>query len=112
VNFEDDMLIKGQHVQHFVAVSEELLRLREAAPDDHPEGTKKKDVVDAFSGPMTKGQLKRMIPGFIRVEVLLDEGTHGAQRTLDPVPVDLNFNGKDREVNPETCCHVSEKTAS
>jgi hypothetical protein len=112
VNFEDDMLIKGQHVQHFVAVSEELLRLREAAPDDHPEGTKKKDVVDAFSGPMTKGQLKRMIPGFIRVEVLLDEGTYGAQRTLDPVPVDLNFNGKDREVNPETCCHVSEKTAS
>jgi hypothetical protein len=106
------MLIKGQHVQHFVAVSEELYRLREAAPDDHPEGNNKKSVIDAFSGPMTKGQLKRMIPGFIRVEVLLDEETYGAQQKLDPVPVDLNFNGRAREVNPETCCHVSEKTAS
>jgi hypothetical protein len=112
VNFEDDMLIKGKQVQHFVAVTEELHRLREAAPDDLPEGVDKKKVLDTYSGPMTKGQLKRMIPGFIRVEVLLDEEKYGVQRNLDPVPIDLEFNGESKEVNPETCCHVSNKTVN
>ena len=40
--FEDDMVIHAEHIQHFSAVTNELLRLRESAPDSvHlPDGVK------------------------------------------------------------------------
>jgi len=112
INFEDDMLIKGTHVQHFVAVTEELHRLRKAAPENLAGNIVKNKALDSYSGPMTKGQLKRMIPGFIRVEALLDEENYGAQESTGPVPVNLMFQDQRKEVNPETCCHVAEQTAN
>jgi hypothetical protein len=108
VNFEDDMLIKGSHVNHFVAVSEEIARLRENAPDELPEGVTSSNVDQHYHGQLTKQQLKRMIPGLIRVEVLLEEGVYGAQTDTGPVPVDLRFgDDADRYIDPTICCHVS-----
>ena len=116
VNFEDDMLIKGEHVQHYIQVSEEIERLKETAPDDLPGNPDGKAYGKSFHGPMTKGQLNRMIPGFIRVEVLL-AGTKRGQNKVSPIPVDLEFEDRDgqhqnRTVDAAPCCHVSEERAS
>jgi len=51
---------------------------------------------------MNKRQLQRTMPGFIRVEVLLDEEQYGAQPHLDPVPV------RNRPtLDPNPCCQMS-----
>lgn len=105
--FEDDMVIHGAHIDHFIAVNRELRRLRETAPDSiHFPDNVKPD--EHYHGPMTKSMLKRMIPGFIRVEVLLDEEHYPAQKNTGPVPIDLSFeDGSNDGVTPEYCCHVS-----
>lgn len=116
VNFEDDMMIKGEQVQHYIQVSEEIERLKEAAPDDLPGNPDGKFYGKSFHGPMTKGQLSRMIPGFIRVEVLL-AGTKREQTKVSPIPVDLQFEdgegqNQNRTVNAASCCHVSKERSS
>jgi len=106
------MVITGTHVDHFRAMTQELYRLRELAPSDLKDRTRE-EALDNYHGVMTKGMLKRTIPGFIRVEVLLDEDNYGAQRNLGPVPVDLDFlDGQQHQVNPNYCCHVQSKTSN
>jgi hypothetical protein len=96
LNFEDDMVIKGDHVQQYLEMTQELYRLRELAPETSLNNP------NNYFGEMTKAQLQRVIPGLIRVEVLLDEAQYGAQQKLDPVPV------TDRpRVDPQPCCHMS-----
>lgn len=103
VVFEDDMRITGEHVDHFLAMSDEIRRLKESAPESLPEldGKRRPELESSFHGPMTKGQLDRMIPGFVRVEVLLDEDTYGSQTDLGSVPVE-----RGHTVDPKICCHV------
>jgi hypothetical protein len=107
VVFEDDMLIKASHVEHFIAVTQELQSLAEKAPTDLSDTNDKTKPDQQYFGEMTKGQIQRMIPGYMRVEVLLDEVNYGAQTQTGPVPVDLKFNGKSSHVDSEPCCHVS-----
>jgi len=98
VVFEDDMLITGDIVHNFMNVSDEISRLREKAPETKPDET---NPFKNFDGPLTKAQLQRMIPGIMRVEVLLDEEKYGTQTELDPVPItDLPA------VDPIPCCHL------
>ena len=111
-NFEDDMILSGDTIDHYRAVSMELRRLRAEAPDEIP-GVSARDASNSYHGVLTKGQLKRMIPGFIRVEVLLDEAKYGAQTSTGPVPIDLEFEDhQQRQVNPQACCHVHNETAN
>jgi hypothetical protein len=106
--FEDDMRITGLHLQHFLYMSEEIDRLRQSAP------TALKDVPEnlddykktKFYGPMTQEQLSRVVPGFIRVEVLLNATEHGAQRNVLPIPRDFEFDDGTHHVHPEICCLV------
>jgi hypothetical protein len=101
LNFEDDMVIKGGHVQQYLEMTQELYRLRELAPEISPNRP------DNYFGEMTKSQLERVFPGLIRVEVLLDEDKYGAQPKLDPVPV------TDRpRVDPQPCCHMSNNSSA
>eukprot|EP00527_Entomoneis_sp_CCMP2396_P000431 CAMPEP_0198145156 /NCGR_PEP_ID=MMETSP1443-20131203/21382_1 /TAXON_ID=186043 /ORGANISM="Entomoneis sp., Strain CCMP2396" /LENGTH=590 /DNA_ID=CAMNT_0043808711 /DNA_START=237 /DNA_END=2009 /DNA_ORIENTATION=+ len=114
--FEDDMVIHGKQIEHFIAVTKELFRLRETAPDSIPLPDKVK-ADEHYHGPLTKSMLKRMIPGFIRVEVLLDEDKFPAQKSTGPVPIDLEFSssspgGKEEQVSPEYCCHVAPQTSN
>lgn len=111
--FEDDMRVTGQHVHHYLEMTEELKRLKEEAPDSVPEGEPMLDSEQRFYGGLTKKQLTAMIPGFIRVEVLLDENKYPSQRELAPIPVDLEFEMDDGSVeekafDPQPCCHVPE----
>lgn len=119
VAFEDDMLIKGDHVHHYVTISNEIERLRRDAPVQVQKnrGLKKPKLAQQFYGEMNKQQLSRMVPGFLRVEVLLDRNNFGTQKELDPIPVDLQFPVSsgggletiERRVDPRLCCHVSEQ---
>ena len=120
ISFEDDMRITGAHVEHFLGMSEELKILADQSPeslDEVPET--KMELKQRFFGSMTKAQAKRLIPGFMRVEVLLDEDRWPSQSDLDPIPVDLQFaiTGKDtktveRKVDPKICCLSSYNNAT
>ncbi|KAL3903169.1 MAG: hypothetical protein SGILL_010547 [Bacillariaceae sp.] len=96
LNFEDDMIIHGDMVEHHVTMTQKLFQLRETAPDTVSDAQLK----NVF-GPLTKDQLKRSYPGLLRVEVLLDEATYGTQTELDPVPV-----ASHPDVDPKPCCHL------
>jgi hypothetical protein len=115
VNFEDDMLITGHHVKHYVDITNKIQSLKQLAPLELPGNPAKKFYGSAFSGPMTKGQLSRMIPGFIRVEVLLDSMSSQFHKKESPVPIDLVFE-KAREPEKRTiiheCCHVASERSS
>ena len=129
LNFEDDMLVTGDLVQHYVRVSKEIEQLQAAAPEDLPDNhnnsigngnnpTASKATTTTYSGPMTKGQLRRIIPGFIRVEVLLDPNTTASDSTKgSPVPVDFVFDNdssskSNSTIDPASCCHVSTERSS
>jgi hypothetical protein len=97
-NFEDDMLIHGDHIENYLEMTRELYRLRELATDEKFDNTQGSSN---FFGPLSKEQLKRTLPGFIRVEALLDEENYGTQKELDPVPVT-----ERPEIDPQPCCHL------
>jgi hypothetical protein len=118
IAMEDDMRITGDHVHHFLQVSHQLDRLRASAPTSVasvPENMN--PLQQRYFGAMTQRQLSRLIPGFIRVEVLLNETAHGAQTKLDPVPLDYQFpvttttmrrgsSTIEQHLDPTICCHV------
>lgn len=120
VAFEDDMRITGDHVTHYMKMSKEIEKLRLEAPDSVP-GHAPVDLDPKkmpFHGALTKAQLDRVVPGFIRVEVLLDEKENGAQTKLDNIDTDFNFEfiDQDKEVktkevhfNSRICCDVQMK---
>ena len=119
VNFEDDMLIKADHVQQFIDTTQLLYNLRRtasnalAAEGDVPQSAR--DMLDRFHGPMTSLQLERMIPGFIRVEVNLGKGPDsklrnhcGQERNRFPnIPQDYDWNASLRNatIDAKPCCH-------
>mmetsp|Transcript_23464 Transcript_23464/g.34804 ORF Transcript_23464/g.34804 Transcript_23464/m.34804 type:complete len:606 (+) Transcript_23464:214-2031(+) len=111
--FEDDMRVSGAHMAHFLEQSAELERLADEAPDTLPAERENPYQKQSFHGALSKKQLRRMMPGFIRVEVLLDEKKFPSQRDLDNVPIDLDFEDEDGGVgtkmfDPKPCCHVPE----
>jgi len=113
VNFEDDMLVKGEHVEQYLKMTQQLHELRAKAPTRRfiPKNplTPMRDI---FYGPLQKAQFDRLVPGFMRVEVLRDEDYQGAQQELDPIPVDVEFDGVHRAVDPKICCHLSNNKAA
>ena len=98
VNFEDDMLIKGDAVQNYVELTQELFRLRDTAPD---RPLLQRLGGSEFYGVLSKQQLQRIFPGFIRVESLLNEAKYPAQNELLPVP----FTNRPL-IDPQPCCHL------
>mmetsp|Transcript_1041 Transcript_1041/g.2236 ORF Transcript_1041/g.2236 Transcript_1041/m.2236 type:complete len:608 (+) Transcript_1041:118-1941(+) len=112
--FEDDMLVRGQHVHHYLQLSTEIERLLVLAPTDATKSDNADNVkTDNFFGNMTKQQLERTIPGFIRVEKILNKEAEPVEPKDFPIPVDHDFEngGNHREVNvdPKVCCRVSRK---
>ena len=89
------MRVTGGHISHYLEVTAELERLKDEAPDILPPEPIGDDfgAGENFYGPLSKIQLGRMVPGFIRVEVL--ESQELTQSKLDPIPVDLDFEFKD-----------------
>ena len=113
VNFEDDMLIKGEHVEHFVDLTDELYRLRQGAFDKYSSRIRVADVVEQFHGEMSQMQLQRLIPGFIRVEAAIPGFEPHQENLYEKIPVDYEWMGQpNAHMDPTICCHVSEATAN
>lgn len=112
--WEDDMRITAAHVQTFLEQSAALDVMRQQADAAAvPETAASESVSEnmdplhmTFYGDMTRRQLDRLIPGFVRVEVLLNETQNGAQTAadLDPIPLDYEHG---RHFDPVPCCHVN-----
>ncbi|CAB9512687.1 expressed unknown protein [Seminavis robusta] len=116
VNFEDDMLIRGDHVQQYLQVSAEIDRLWHSAPTRLDPATTRtattvEAALDSFHGPMSKIQFARMIPGFIRVERAAN--ATGFQKRTRPgrIPVEESYRDRNTgqynpvRVDPKPCCH-------
>ena len=130
-NFEDDMIIKGDHVAHFVSLTQQLYEMRSMAPKrlfsipkerqvttdtsgkfiPSPETIKAKQ---RFFGEMTNTQLARMIPGFVRVEAALPGYKRNGENRYPQIPVNRIWNDTipNGQVNASICCHVSSQSAN
>ena len=119
VAFEDDMLIHGAHIQHYHNLTNQLYKLRSKAPRTLPKihATSNDKEEPLFYGPMTQSTLKRMLPGFIRVEVVPSPDWVSPRRREDApghlmgdnkVPIDYLWNRTSPErIDPSICCHRS-----
>jgi hypothetical protein len=105
VNFEDDMVIKGEHVEHFLSLTQTLYQLRLDAPEILPN-VSADTMRQRFYGTMTKYQLQRCIPGFIRVEVAVDGFQRHDKLLHAQIPMDYDWKGKDGHLNASICCQV------
>jgi len=107
IAFEDDMFVHGHAVHHYLQLSLEIERLRMLAPENLTEG---KGYESKKFLPMTKRQLERVVPGFMRVEVIVNETNRGAQKHVDSIPIDHEFDYGEgaihRDIDPSICCHV------
>lgn len=98
IAFEDDMLVRGEHVHHYLQLSAEIERLLALLlKDARGKGIHNYNRNDFF-GNFTKQQLERLIPGFIPVEAIENEKVRGIQSRALQTPIDLN--------DPTSCCHV------
>jgi hypothetical protein len=112
--FEDDMLIKGEHIKQHLNISKWLQDFHKHAPHFLPpkhHGIRSDSV---WFGNLSKIQLQRIRPGFIRVEALINEQQFPTQRTADIENVPANYNFSDlgyfnstQMIDPSVCCHVS-----
>jgi len=112
--FEDDMRITGGHISYFLEMTAELKRLYDEAPEYLPN--EPQDLhTEYFHGPLSRTQLSRMMPGFLRAEVLLKESNYIPKIEQASIPVDLEFDLKDkygaittenRTFDPTPCCSV------
>ncbi len=75
INVEDDMFIHHDHVQHYVQMTNTIYQLRRHSSSRQHHDRQNHDPMEQFYGPMTEHQLGRTIPGFLRVEVVINDST-------------------------------------
>ena len=124
--WEDDMRVTGPQIQHFWQLSQQIEELRSAASSLRtklpPEPMNDPQRQERFFGPLSRRQLDRLMPGFVRVEVLWNASW--GQEELDPIARDYlfpttvttassSYDGKqtkvwnvERHFEPQYCCHV------
>jgi len=123
VQFEDDMLIKGAHVTNYANMAEHLRQLRTEAAGLEGKIEALAYNKPNYTWPLTPSQLKRTMPGFMRVEAVLNETLTPIPSLKYQVPVDLVVDGVDGVNGPSNhsttvlldasvCCHVSESIAT
>ena len=118
VAFEDDVLVKGHHVHHYLQLSGEIESLLALASKQLPENNRNADDhrnATKFFGDVTKAQLERLVPGFIRVESVAKEKLRGSRLNGPSNPIDNTSAGTDvhgpleLKVDPTVCCQFSIK---
>lgn len=114
VNFEDDMVIKGVHLQQYWAMTNRIYDLRFSAPTFLEGVSTTQRALAQFHGPMTRTQLSRLIPGFLRVEVAIKGKNPVEKEAFPQIPVSFEWNKtiSEAHVDPDICCRVSKETVS
>jgi hypothetical protein len=110
VAFEDDMLIKGDHVHYYEEITNYLGHLKSEAPARKLDSTV--EPIDRFYGQLSKIQLARLVPGLIRVEVVdmnRAEFQIGRAQSLSVLPHAPNVN--TTALDPYPCCLLLNGTA-
>lgn len=112
VSFEDDMLIKADAIVHWMNMTDELYRLRDLAPDTEKNDNYNQEW-DEFHKDLNKRQLSQMIPGFIRVEALLDPSLR-RRPNWEPEGLIPISSEDSPDLDPEPCCwlNASQHSAS
>jgi hypothetical protein len=134
VNFEDDMLVRGPHIQHYVDLTDQLYTWRRQAIIAHRVRSKAtvssiEEAKEMFYGPMTYQQLARTIPGFIRVEAALADFVPVKRNQFAQIPVSYDYYhryGHEQQqqqqpeyqllqqqqqnytLDPSVCCHLDD----
>jgi hypothetical protein len=105
--FEDDMLITKSHIEYYMDVTQEINAYKKELADEkgtdqsQSQSSNASPTKGTFWGPMTKEQLDRLQPGFLRVEVLTDP-ERPTKPDMGPIPV----FGRARP-DPRVCCHTN-----
>lgn len=86
------MLVTRSHVENFLEMSNTLESIVAHAPESAEDST-------SIYGQLTRKQAQRLIPGFIRVEVLLDDEDRG--QDVPGIEIDDNV-----ALNPSHCCSI------
>ena len=92
--WEDDMLITSEHIKNFLDMTNQLDLLTAEAPETSVDS-------NSINGQLTRKQLQRMIPGFIRVEVLTKLGARGVD--VSGIETDTSVS-----INSNICCSLPE----
>jgi hypothetical protein len=103
VAFEDDMLIKGDHVNYYDDLTNYLSRLKSEANARMLDTTVQ--PIDRFYGQLSKIQLARLVPGFIRVELVNMNKTEFQEGRAQPSSVVPKAqNRTTTALDPYSCC--------
>jgi hypothetical protein len=114
LNFEDDMIVHGAHVQQFLNVTYELERLYEQA-SNHSQHRRAVDEEADFYGPLTKRRVSILVPGWMRVEAALPGWQPHDLNSNEHVPLNPHWNENNSalvKLDPTVCCHVRNDTAA
>lgn len=93
------MMITADHVQHYINMMNQIEAARKLS-EGLQQQQQQNDISNdpkSFFGPMSADQLERVIPGFIRVEVLSNDAK--SQEELDPISVAPHVR-----INASVCC--------
>ena len=112
VNFEDDMIVKADHIQQYTRLTQEWYNLRQSAPKTivRSNKTTAADMQNVFYGNMSQIQMERLVPGFIRVEAALENYHPHLRNRQAQIPLDYTWNSSLPNcsiIDSSICCHVS-----
>jgi hypothetical protein len=100
------MLIKSEHIHNYLQMSEHLYQLRLQATDTLMDS--QTSHLYFGNNSLTRSQLLRTIPGFIRVEAVLNE----TQTPIPPLAVKVPVDMENVTIDATSCCHVSDVIAT
>lgn len=106
--WEDDMAITANHIEYFVQMTNQIESIRKSLQKQQQQVgySFTPDNPKTFHGPMHADQLERVVPGFIRVEVLSDGST--SQPVLDPISIAPDTPS----IHADICCSSTSSSSS
>ena len=106
IAMEDDMLVHGQHVQQYLEVTQRIHELQKVHEKQLQHHQQQQHKHNSSRVHWTMDDLRRLRPGFLRVEVL--QNTTQTQETVDLV----SSTTANIRIDPSVCCGGFDKKSS
>ena len=113
--YEDDMRLTKHHVHHYLTTMKEIRRLQTLVAATETENTPSHNhhhhhhhpaQKDEFWGDLSMSQLRRMRPGFIRVEVYQPDNKRRTQPQASQLIISPTKTS-NTTIDPTICCHTT-----